>query len=295
MKRESRELVYSTEYDLSEYKHVLTANKYRQLYDALKFEKWHWNEPSPSSRETLSLVHTEEYLNDFLNAKVTDQTQRAEVPIDNRIVRAAMTATQGTILAAELALKHGVASNLSGGFHHAFADHAEGFCFLNDTAIAIRYLRKKAPNLKVLVVDLDVHQGNGTAHILRSDKKSFTFSMHEKDNYPKKEKGSFDVELASHLGDTDYLKILDKSLETVKKKFLPELIFFIAGVDVYKDDALGGLGLTFDGIAERDRRVRAFLPDIPIVVLPAGGYARKIQDTVALHAQTIRILHGSLR
>lgn len=295
MKRESRELVYSTEYDLSEYKHVLTANKYRQLYDALKFEKWHWNEPSPASRETLSLVHTEEYLNDFLNAKVTDQTQRAEVPIDNRIVQAAMTATQGTILAAELALKHGVASNLSGGFHHAFADHAEGFCFLNDTAIAIRYLRKKAPNLKVLVVDLDVHQGNGTAYILRSDKKSFTFSMHEKDNYPKKEKGSFDVELASHLGDTEYLKILDKSLETVKKKFLPELIFFIAGVDVYKDDALGGLGLTFDGIAERDRRVRAFLPDVPIAVLPAGGYARKIQDTVALHAQTIRILHGSLR
>ncbi len=295
MKRESRELVYSTEYDLSEYKHVLTANKYRQLYDTLKFEKWHWNEPSSASRETLSLVHTEEYLNDFLNAKVTDQTQRAEVPIDNRIVQAAMTATQGTILAAELALKHGVASNLSGGFHHAFADHAEGFCFLNDTAIAIRYLRKKAPNLKVLVVDLDVHQGNGTAYILRSDKKSFTFSMHEKDNYPKKEKGSFDVELASHLGDTEYLKILDKSLETVKKKFLPELIFFIAGVDVYKDDALGGLGLTFDGIAERDRRVRAFLPDVPIAVLPAGGYARKIQDTVALHAQTIRILHGSLR
>lgn len=294
MRRHSIELVYSPVYDLSDYTQVLAAGKYRMLYDELKHERWNWNTPQRADEAALRLVHSEKYLRDFLSAKLTEKTMRAEVPIDERIVTAVLTATQGTILAAELALKNGVASNLSGGFHHAFADHAEGFCFLNDIVIAIRHLRQTRPGLKVAVIDLDVHQGNGTAYLLRKDENSYTFSMHEKENYPKKEVGSQDVDLASHISDREYLAILEKNLQQLRKKFIPDLIFYVAGVDVYRDDMLGNLQLTFEGIAERDRRVRDFMPDIPIVVLPAGGYARNIRDTAKLHAQTIRILHGRI-
>ncbi len=294
MRKKSLELVYSPIYDLTDYVHVLAAGKYRMLYDELKHSRWHWHTPARADEATLRLVHTERYLRDFLGAKLTDKTLRAEVPIDERIVNAVLTATQGTVLAAELALKHGTASNLSGGFHHAFADHAEGFCFLNDTAIAIRYLRQTRPGLRVAIIDLDVHQGNGTAHILRKDEDSYTFSMHEKENYPEKEQSDQDVDLASFMSDAEYLAILDENLAKLRRQFTPDLIFYIAGVDVYKDDMLGGLQLSFEGIAERDRRVRDFMPEVPLVVLPAGGYARNLADTVKLHAQTINILHGRL-
>jgi acetoin utilization deacetylase AcuC-like enzyme len=294
MRKRSLELVYSPVYDLTDYAHVLAAGKYRMLYDELKHSRWHWHTPQRADEATLRLVHTEHYLRDFLGARLTDKTLRAEVPIDERIVNAVCTATQGTILAAELALKHGTASNLSGGFHHAFADHAEGFCFLNDTAIAIRYLRQTRPGLKIAVIDLDVHQGNGTAHILRKDENSYTFSMHEKENYPEKEQSNLDVDLPSFMGDKEYLTILDDNLAKLRRQFTPDLIFYVAGVDVYRDDMLGRLQLSFEGIAERDRRVRDFMPDVPLVVLPAGGYARNLADTVKLHAQTIAIMHGRI-
>lgn len=292
MTKRDGQLVYSSLYDLSDYTHVLSAGKYRMLYDELKHERWNWNEPGVADETTLARVHTKKYLRDFLGARVTDQTMQAEVPIDSRIVEAVRVATQGTILAAELALKYGVASNLSGGFHHSFADHAEGFCFLNDTVIAIRALRVAKPGLKVAVIDLDVHQGNGTAYLLKDDENAYTLSIHEKDNYPVKQQSSHDVDLASHLGDAEYLKILDDNLRIMRDVFEPDLIFYIAGVDVYKDDALGGLELSVQGIAERDRRVKNFMPGVPVVTLPAGGYARNITDTVKLHAQTIRIFHG---
>lgn len=288
----SAELVYSSLYDLSDYTHVLSAGKYRMLYDELKHERWNFHEPGMASEAMLARVHTKKYLSDFLGARITEKTLKAEVPIDARIVAAVRTATQGTLLAAELALKYGVASNLSGGFHHSFADHAEGFCFLNDIVIAIRALRETKPGLKVAVIDLDVHQGNGTAYLLKDDEHSYTFSMHEKENYPVKQQSSHDVDLASHIGDAEYLKILRENLDIMAEAASPDLIFYIAGVDVYKDDALGGLDLTFAGIAERDRTVRDFMSEVPRVVLPAGGYARNIADTAALHAQTIRILHG---
>lgn len=294
MKIKSAELVYSSHYDLSDYTHVLSAGKYRMLYDELKHERWNWNVPDIADEAMLARVHTKKYLSDFLGARITEKTFKAEIPIDARIVEAVRTATQGTLMAAELALKHGVASNLSGGFHHSFADHAEGFCFLNDTVIAIRALRQKRPGLKVAVIDLDVHQGNGTAYLLKNDKLSYTFSMHEKENYPVKQQSSHDVDLASHISDAEYLKLLGENLDIVADRCMPDLIFYIAGVDIYKDDALGGLELTFAGIAERDRMVKNFMPEVPRVVLPAGGYARNIADTVKLHAQTIRIMHGRL-
>jgi acetoin utilization deacetylase AcuC-like enzyme len=291
-KRKSGQLVYSVLYDLSEYKHIISADKYRLLYDELKYGKWQWNAPDPAAEDILALVHTKRYLRDFLGARLTDTTMQAEVPIDANIVEAVRAATQGTVLAAELALKHGVASNLSGGFHHAFADHAEGFCFLNDIVIAIRTLRQKKPGLRVTVIDLDVHQGNGTAFLLKDDADSYTFSMHERDNYPVKQQSNHDVELETNIGDVEYNKLLRDNLLIAAEVFSPDLIFYIAGADVYKDDALGGLNLSFEGVAERDRQVRDFLPHVPLVVLPAGGYARNIADTVKLHAQTIKILHG---
>lgn len=292
MKIKSSELVYSALYDLTDYTHVLSAGKYRMLYDELKHERWNWNVPGIADEAMLARVHTKKYLADFLGARMTEKTLKAEVPIDARIVEAVRAATQGTFMAAELALRHGVASNLSGGFHHSFADHAEGFCFLNDTVIAIRALRNKRPGLKVAVIDLDVHQGNGTAYLLKDDEQSYTFSMHEKENYPVKQQSSHDVDLASHIGDAEYLKILGEHLDIMREECSPDLVFYIAGVDVYKDDALGGLELTSEGIAGRDRMVRDFMPEVPRVVLPAGGYARNISDTVKLHAQTIRIMHG---
>lgn len=291
-KRKSKELVYATDYDLSDYSAVLAAAKYAMLYDELKFGKWNWHAPDAADEKVLARAHTPKYLKDFLAAKVTDVTMRAEVPIDMRIVHAVRVATQGTIDAAWLALKHSVASNLSGGFHHAFADHAEGFCFLNDTVIAIRELRQKKPGLKVLVIDLDVHQGNGTAYMLKDDPDTYTFSMHERDNYPVKQQSTHDVELDSFITDSTYLKLLDENLKTVENVFSPDLIFYVAGVDVFENDALGGLKLTFSGIAERDERIRSFMPLVPLVVLPAGGYARELRDSAKLHAQTIKILHG---
>jgi len=290
--KKAGELVYSPLYDLSDYTHVLSAGKFRMLYDELKHERWNWHEPGIADEATLARVHTKKYLGDFLAARLSEKTMHAEVPIDDRIVEAVRAAAQGTVLAAELALKHGVASNLSGGFHHSFADHAEGFCFLNDVVIALRVLRQKRPGLKVAIIDLDVHQGNGTAVLLQNDENVYTFSMHEKDNYPVKQRSSHDVDLASGLGDAEYLKLLHENLEILREVFSPDLIFYVAGVDVYKDDALGGLELSMQGIAERDRYVKNFMPDVPIVTVPAGGYARNINDTVKLHAQTIRILHG---
>ncbi|HRP68272.1 MAG TPA: histone deacetylase [Turneriella sp.] len=294
MLRKPGHLVYSPRYDFSDYNHVLSAEKYRMLYDALKYERWFWNEPTLIDEEALARVHTKKYLKDFLSARLTEKTKRSEIPIDKRIVEGVLTATQGTLLAAELALKHGVASNLSGGFHHSFADHAEGFCYLNDIVVAIRALRVKEPNMKVAVIDLDVHQGNGTAVLLQKDENTYTFSMHEKDNYPLKEQSSHDVELASHIGDKEYIKLLDENLSILKEVITPDIIFYVAGVDVFQEDILGGLALTPRGIAARDRYVKNFMPKVPIVTVTAGGYARNIADSVELHAQTIRIFHDRL-
>ncbi|MBV6493089.1 MAG: hypothetical protein LDLANPLL_01104 [Turneriella sp.] len=294
MIRKTGNLIYSPKYDLTDYTHVLSAEKYRLLYDELKYERWIWNEPTLIDEEDLLRVHTKKYLKDFLAARLTEKTKRAEIPIDNRIVEGVLAATQGTVLAAAIALKHGVASNLSGGFHHSFADHAEGFCYINDVAVAIAALRQENPKMKIAVIDLDVHQGNGTAVLLQKDENTYTFSMHEKENYPPKEQSSHDVELESHIGDGEYLKILKENLAIVKEIIQPEIIFYLAGVDVYKEDTLGGLSLTAEGIAERDRCIKSFMPSVPIVTLTAGGYARNMKETVHLHAQTIRIFHDRL-
>jgi len=286
--------IYSDNYNIPLHGHVFPAIKYSLIYKKLKedprFENHKFIEPVPATIDQLKLVHDKEYLNDLIYLRFSKRVYRSELPLNKEIIDAFFLATGGTILAAELALDAGRAMNLSGGFHHAFADHAEGFCYINDVAVAIRVLQKEKKISKALVIDLDVHQGNGISKIFQKDKKVFTFSMHEEKNYPIKEKSSLDVGLETGIKDEEYLNLLEKSLAYIKKNFNPDIIFYVAGVDPYEMDRLGGLSITKEGLKKRDIMVRDFMPDKPIVIVLAGGYAMNTEDTVNLHVQTAEVM-----
>lgn len=290
--------VYSQNYNMDLGEHVFPAVKYRYIYDRLKqsdhFKNHQFVEPVPVTFEDAQLVHDRSYVQDLRELNYSKRVYRSELPLNRAIVDAFMLASGGTVLAAELALQNGNSMNLAGGFHHAFADHAEGFCYLNDVAIATRKLQNEKRVKKVLVIDLDVHQGNGTARIFRFSRSVFSFSMHEEKNYPVKEKGSLDVGLPTGMNDDEYIALLTDSLQFIEKKFSPDLIFYVAGVDPYEHDRLGGLSLTKEGMKERDRVIRDFLPGIPRCTVLAGGYALDPMDTVDLHVQTCEVLAGTL-
>jgi acetoin utilization deacetylase AcuC-like enzyme len=248
-------------------------------------------EPEPATREELLLVHAKEYLEDLEQLRLTPRTMMSELPLTEEIVLAYVYAAGGTTRAALEALKRGAGINLGGGFHHAFADHAEGFCYINDLAVAIRTLQRDGLVERAAVVDLDVHQGNGTARIFQRDDRVFTFSMHQEANYPvPKQRGDLDIGLANGTGDAEYLERLDEGLERVWASG-PQVVLFQAGADPYVDDLLGGLALTIAGLEERDRRVieGCARRGIPVVVTLGGGYAREVDDTVEIHAQTCRL------
>ena len=216
---------------------------------------------------------------------------RLEIPCSPAIVDGFRLMTGGTITAARLALdgRDRVAVHIGGGFHHAFAGHGEGFCMFNDVAVAIREAQRARRAVRAAVVDLDVHHGNGTASIFAGDPRVFTLSMHDEANYPVvKPPGSLDIGLARGSGDADYLACLDGALTRVLEH-LPDVLFYLAGADPYADDQLGGLALSLAGLRRRDRLVfeAARSAGVPIVVLLAGGYARHLDDTVAIHAATI--------
>ncbi|MFN3604606.1 MAG: histone deacetylase [Leptonema sp. (in: bacteria)] len=286
--------VYSSNYKIPLEGHVFPAIKFELIYKKLisdpKFANHKFVEPMPASYEQAKLVHQKEYLEDLLHLRFTKRVYRSELPLNKDIIDAFFLATGGTILAAELALEYQRAMNLSGGFHHAFSDHAEGFCYLNDVAIAIRVLQKEKKIKKALVIDLDVHQGNGIAKIFEKDNNVFTFSMHEENNYPIKEKSTLDVGLETGVGDDVYLTLLEKNLNFIKLRFDADIVFYVAGVDPYETDRLGGLNLTKEGLKKRDILVREFFMNKPIVVVLAGGYAMNTQDTVDLHVQTAEVM-----
>jgi len=286
--------IYSHNYNIPLQGHVFPAIKFSLIYKKLKedprFENHKFIEPVPATIDQLKLVHDKEYLNDLIYLRFSKRVYRSELPLNKETIDAFFLATGGTILAAELALDAGRAMNLSGGFHHAFADHAEGFCYINDVAVAIRVLQKEKKISNALVIDLDVHQGNGISKIFQKDKKVFTFSMHEEKNYPIKEKSSLDVGLETGIKDEEYLNLLEKSLAYIKKNFNPDIIFYVAGVDPYEMDRLGGLSITKEGLKKRDIMVRDFMPDKPIVIVLAGGYAMNTEDTVNLHVQTAEVM-----
>jgi acetoin utilization deacetylase AcuC-like enzyme len=248
-------------------------------------------EPAAPAREDLLRVHTAEYLDDLDALRWTRRTMSSELPLTADIVRAYRLAAAGTALAAREALTRGFGVNLGGGFHHAHPDHAEGFCYLNDIAFAVRTLQHEGRVRRVAIVDCDVHQGNGTARTFRDDDSVFTFSIHQEQNYPQpKERGDLDVGLEDGTGDAEYLAALAGALEQVWAHG-PGLVVYQAGADPYREDQLGGLGLTLEGLAARDRAVLEGCRrrGIPVAVTLGGGYARRLEDTVEIHHTTCRL------
>jgi acetoin utilization deacetylase AcuC-like enzyme len=253
----------------------------------------HVHDPSAARRDDLLLVHTPDYVDRFTTGALTrDEERRLGFPWSAALVERSYRAAGGTLEAAVCALDDGIAMNLAGGTHHAFPSHGEGFCVFNDVAVAVRALQRDGRISRAAIVDLDVHQGNGTNEVFAGDDRVFTFSMHGRKNYPfHKVPGSLDVELDDHTGDDEYLELLADALPRVLHRARPDLVVYLAGADPYIGDRLGRLALTFGGLARRDTFVLNQCREVglPVVVTIAGGYAEPITDTVAIHTATTRI------
>jgi len=315
-------LIYSNDYYLPIGTHVFPAQKYRLVQQQLLKERIagapDFVEPRAASDEDILLVHTPEYVNKLKNGTLSPlEEMQLEVPYSPELVRAFWLAAGGSTLAADLALKSGAAFNIGGGFHHAFADHGEGFCVINDVAVAIRRMQKDKKIERAMTIDCDVHHGNGTAAIFAAPAGRaaplpsvspatgrhnsrvdfgpgmgdvFTISLHQQNNYPAvKPPSSIDVNLPDGIGDEEYLHWLDNALSSGLRQFKPDLICYIAGADPYREDQLGGLALSIQGLKKRDEMVFkvARTRGIPIMVTYAGGYARRVDDTVAIHCNTV--------
>jgi acetoin utilization deacetylase AcuC-like enzyme len=313
-------LIYSDDYFLPIGTHVFPAEKYKHIHDQLLASEIaaprDFVVPDSASDQDVLLVHTPEYVEKLKTGALSPREEmELEVPYSPELVRAFWLAAGGSVLAADYALNDGVAFNIGGGFHHAFPDHGEGFCVINDVAIAIRRMQRDGRIRTAMTVDCDVHQGNGTAAIfagarplgdplpsaptstLKTKTKThahagdvFTISLHQENNYPAwKPPSSIDVNLPDGIGDDDYLAWLDNALSSGLRQFDPELLCYIAGADPYREDQLGGLSLTIGGLKRRDELVFrvARARGIPVMVTYAGGYARKVEDTVAIHCNTV--------
>ena len=315
-------LVYSDDYYLPIGAHVFPAEKYQRIHRRLLETKvadtGDFVTPHPASDQDILLVHTPQYVQKLKTGTLSAHEELAmEIPYSPELVRAFWLAAGGSILAADYALNDGVAFNVGGGFHHAFPDHGEGFCMIHDVAVAIRRMQRDDKITRAMTVDCDVHQGNGTAAIFAGMRipgnplpstaptangaapaklrnahagEVFTISLHQENNYPAwKPPSSIDVDLPDEIGDDDYLAWLDNALSSGLRQFEPELICYIAGADPYKEDQLGGLSLTIDGLKKRDELVFrvARAREIPVMVTYAGGYARRVEDTVTIHSNTV--------
>jgi acetoin utilization deacetylase AcuC-like enzyme len=247
--------------------------------------------PEPASDEAILRAHDPNYIRRLLNGELSDkEIRRVGLPWSPEIVRRTRYSVGGTIAACRAALEEGVAINLGGGTHHAFRDHGQGYCWLNDTAIAARAMQAEGLVRQVLIIDCDVHQGNGTAAILKDDATVFTFSIHGKNNFPyQKEKSDLDVELADGTDDDAYLAALDKGIIRSLENFSADLVIYLAGADPYQEDRFGRLALTKEGLAQRDRLVlrHCYEARLPSAVTMAGGYARNLKDIVDINFQTI--------
>jgi acetoin utilization deacetylase AcuC-like enzyme len=290
-------VIYSDQYDLHLGAHIFPSVKYRLTKEKLVVDGVIQEEdiiaPSPASDEDIALVHDRDYIEKLQKGTLSYlEIMRMEVPYSPELVRAVWLAAGGSILAGRRSIEDGVAANLTGGFHHAFPDHGEGFCVIHDVAVAIRRLQKDRAIEKAMTVDCDVHQGNGTAAIFHNDPSVFTFSIHQERNYPfPKPPSNLDVNLEDGVEDEEYLAALEQGLAQCFREFLPDLIFYVAGADPYREDQLGGLKLSQQGLLRRDQVVfeEAGKRKIPIAITLAGGYARRVEDTVAIHANTVRV------
>jgi acetoin utilization deacetylase AcuC-like enzyme len=248
-------------------------------------------QPDRAADEDLLRVHTQDWVTKLkIGTLTSSEIMKLEVPYSPELAEAVWLAAGGTILAGQLALRDGFASNLSGGFHHAYAGHGEGFCALNDVAIAIRRLQSDQAIKKAIVVDTDVHHGNGTAHIFRDDDSVFTLSIHQQNNYPAhKPPSNLDLPLEDGVEDDEYLSTLLPAVEKSLDDFGPNILFYVGGADPFCEDQLGGLRLTKSGLKSRDEGVfqLARSRNIPVATTLAGGYARRVEDTIRIHANTI--------
>jgi acetoin utilization deacetylase AcuC-like enzyme len=249
------------------------------------------DEPDRVDRWALELVHTPRYVDAVLEGSLAPaEVRRLGFPWSRELRERSLRTVQGTIEAARDALEHGLGINLAGGTHHAFADHGEGFCVFNDVAIAIRVLQREGRITRAAVVDVDVHQGNGTAMIFAGDPDVFTFSIHGAGNYPfRKERSSLDVELEDGCADAAYLQSLEAHLGPVLERARPDLVWYLGGADPYLDDRFGRLDLSMAGLAARDHAAcqTARRQGLPLVLTMAGGYARRLEDLVAIQANTV--------
>jgi acetoin utilization deacetylase AcuC-like enzyme len=288
-------LVYHSGYNLDLGTHVFPARKYRLIRDALigdgVADPADIVSPERALDEDVLRVHTPEYIHKLKTDSLTaSERMRLELPFSQEVVQAFWLAAGGSILSARCALQDGIAVNIGGGFHHAFPGHGEGFCMLNDVAIAIRRMQSEGKIERALVIDADVHQGNGTAYIFADDPSVFTFSIHQARNYPQpKPPSNLDINLEDGIGDAEYLRELRRGLDQSFARCSPDLVFYVAGADPYREDQLGGLSLTFAGLRHRDDLVfaEARRRGLPVAVAFAGGYARNTDDTVKIHVNTV--------
>ena len=317
-------LVYSEKYFLPIGEHVFRADKFRLIRERLfalgAVDDSDFVEPATASESDVMLVHSPHYVNKLMEGSLSAREElQMEIPYSPQVVDTFMLHTGGSIHAAELALKDGVCVNIGGGFHHAFPDHGEGFCMMNDIAVAVRTMQKRKLIQRAMTVDCDVHQGNGTAAIFGGSghnpstlpswsapelgkvdaggnvrqgpiRDVFTISLHQEHNYPLvKPPSSIDVNLRDGCTDAEYLAWLDNALSSGLRQFEPELIAYVAGADPFCEDQLGGLALTLDGLKRRDELVfrAARARSIPVFVTLAGGYAVRVEDTVSIHTNTI--------
>jgi acetoin utilization deacetylase AcuC-like enzyme len=295
-------LVYHPGYDLNLGEHVFPAQKYHWLHDRLLRTGFACEEdfvaPQPATDQDVLLVHDPAWVAKLRNGTLTYQDiLRLEIPYSRQTVDAFWLAAGGTILAARLALEMGFAFHVGGGFHHAFAAHGEGFCAINDVAIAVRRLQKDGLIRRAMTIDCDVHHGNGTAALFAGDASVFTLSIHQFNNYPsEKPLSSIDIHLADNTGDEEYLMRLENGVKAALLMFHPDMIVYLAGADPYREDQLGGLSLTFQGLMDRDRFIIGTAVDerIPVATVLAGGYALDVEDTLKIHANTAAVAKSVL-
>jgi acetoin utilization deacetylase AcuC-like enzyme len=282
--------------------HVFPTMKYRAARDRLigdgTIAAADISHPGPATNDQIALVHTPHYMRKMESGTFTWQDEmQLELPFSTELRDAMWLCVGGSIEAARQATRRGVAVHLGGGFHHAFPDHGEGFCLVNDVAIAIRALMKDSVIERAVVIDCDLHHGNGTAAIFADQSEVFTFSIHEENNYPLfKPPSDLDIGLPQGTGDDDYLDLLAEHIPSILVQHCPQFAFYLAGADPYRDDQLGNLSLTMDGLRRRDELVFAALADagVPAAAALAGGYARRFEDTVEIHCEMVRAARRQL-
>lgn len=298
-------IVYSKEYAVDIGPHVFPTSKYNLIKERIERESEFNNRiefvaPSLASEEDVLSVHTKEYFDKLTHGTLSrDEIFRLELPYSKALVYASLTCCGGTIKAVDIACHDRIGIHIGGGFHHAFPDHGEGFCVLNDIAVAVLWAMKKKAIARAIIIDCDLHHGNGTAAIFSDNPGVFTFSIHQENNYPFfKPKSSLDIGLRDRATDREYLEPLYDNIPKIMSDFKPDLIMYVAGADPYKEDQIGGLALTKEGLRKRDEFVftQGVNYCVPVAVVLAGGYAYCEEDTVEIHSNTIitalRLFYG---